>query len=128
MNPKSKKQKSENDSKMSDSSENIAGVEIIDEEPGGNPVSKPKMKRWKKVLLAIGGTIASLIIIVVIVYVYLVNSGKKSIYSNATSEKPSFRVTEKETDANGEEIKNLDMSMDDDGNILIFEGENENNC
>lgn len=101
----------------------IEGVEIIDDDD--SIALKPKMKRWKKVLLIIGGAIASLVVVVIITYVSLVNSGKKKLYANATSEKPSFRTSEKETDANGEEIKELDMSVDEDGNIIIFEGTNE---
>lgn len=114
-----------NDGEMTVTAENITGVEIIDEEADGKLTSKPKMKRWKKVLLIIGGTIASLVVIVIIVYVSLVNSGKKKLYANATSEKPSFRVTEKETDDSGEIIKDLDMSIDENGNVVIFEGTND---
>lgn len=101
----------------------IEGVEIIDDDSG--IALKPKMKRWKKVLLIIGGVIASLAVIVIITYVSLVNSGKKKLYANATSEKPSFRTSEKETDTNGEAIKDLDMSIDEDGNVVIFEGTND---
>lgn len=102
----------------------IEGVEIIDDD--SSITLRPKMKTWKKVLLIAGGTIASLVVIVIIVYVSMVNSGKKKLYANATSEKPSFRTAEKETDANGEAIKELDMSVDENGNIVIFEGTNEN--
>ena len=101
------------------------GVEIIDEEAERKLTSKPKMKTWKKVLLIVGGTIASLVVIVIIVYVSMVNSGRKKLYANATSEKPSFRISEKETDESGETIKELDIYIDDDGNAVIFEGENE---
>lgn len=118
--------KKKNDSEISAATENITGVEIIDEEPDGKLTSKPRMKRWKKVLLIVGGTIVSLVVIVIIVYVSLVNSGKKKLYANATSEKPSFRVTEKETDDNGEEIKELDIYIDEEGNVVIFEGTNDN--
>lgn len=103
----------------------IEGVEIIDGDAEVEITSKPKMKRWKKVLLITAGTIASLIVIVIIVYVSLVNSGKKKLYAGATSEKPNFRKTENETDSNGGIIKDLDMSVDENGNIVIFEGTND---
>lgn len=103
----------------------IEGVEIIDGDADGEITSKPKMKRWKKVLLITTGTIASLVVIVIIVYVSLVNSGKKKLYAGATSEKPNFRKAENETDSNGGIIKDLDMSVDENGNIVIFEGTND---
>lgn len=116
--------KKKRDSETTEKLKAIDGVEIIDDD--SSITLRPKMKTWKKVLLIAGGTIASLVVIVIIVYVSMVNSGKKKLYANATSEKPSFRTAEKETDANGEAIKELDMSVDENGNIVIFEGTNEN--
>ena len=115
-----------NADKISASLELIEGVEIIDGDFDGELTSKPKMKRWKKALLITGGTIASLVVIVIIVYVSLVNSGKKKLYAGATSEKPNFRPAENETDKNGGVIKELDMYIDEDGNVVVFEGTNDN--
>lgn len=124
---KIKKRKKAGDKLLSTSVETmeIEGVEIIDGDAEVEITSKPKMKRWKKVLLITAGTIASLVVIVIIVYVSLVNSGKKKLYAGATSEKPNFRKAENETDSNGGIIKDLDMSVDENGNIVIFEGTND---
>lgn len=103
----------------------MEGVEIIDDDAEAESASRPKMKRWKKVLLITAGVIASLVVIVIITYVSLVNSGKRKLYASATSEKPNFRPVENETDRNGGVIKDLDMSVDENGNIVIFEGTND---
>lgn len=109
------KRKKADDNKLSVSEEKIEieGVEIIEGDAYGELTSKTKMKRWKKALLITAGVIASLAVIIIIVYVSLVNSGKRKLYAGATSEKPNFRPVENETDSNGGIIKDLDMSVDE---------------
>lgn len=121
------KRKKADDNKLSVSEEKIEieGVEIIEGDAYGELTSKTKMKRWKKALLITAGVIASLAVIIIIVYVSLVNSGKRKLYAGATSEKPNFRPVENETDSNGGIIKDLDMSVDENGNVVIFEGKND---
>lgn len=102
----------------------LDGVEIIEDD--GKILHKKPLKRWKKVLIIAGSSIAGIIVIVAVTFVLLRISGKNSIYNKAEVDRPNLNKTEKESNENGETIGQIDIETDENGEIIII-GENTGN-
>ena len=99
------------------------GIEIVyDPDTDESFKSKKKMKRWKKVILVIGTTIFSLVVLLAVIFVGLRISGKNSIYSKSETKKPDLsKVVNKD-----EDIEELIIDQDDLGNITIINKDSVN--
>ncbi len=101
--------------KVADDKEQLPeGVEMIDysEDAPSDKPAKKKMKLWRKILLTVCIVVLVLSLVLLGGFFYLRASGKKSLYGNATSEKPNLVQALKETESHKELEINPDQ-MDD---------------
>lgn len=104
--------------------DDLSGVEILDGYNGGTILGKSKMKRWKKVLLIWVSVVAGIAVILVSTFLIFRITGKSSLYSRATSEKPELNRSEREPES---VMGELDINPDDMDEVIVIGGNTSNN-